>query len=95
MKWYAHKSRICRDISVFVGCTKNLNQCNANGDSDGGVTVIALHILRIVELKMPCQTASCLGKRADKASTVYFDSIKGHKPKCPMQFGWITNLAKI
>ena len=53
MKWYAHKSRICRDISIFVGCTKNLNQCNADADADAGVTVIALHILRIVELKIP------------------------------------------
>ena len=55
MKWYAHKSRICRDISIFVGCTKNLNQCNADADgdadADAGVTVIVLHILRIVELK--------------------------------------------
>ena len=55
MKWYAHKSRICRD-SIFVGCTKNLNQCNSDAnrdaDADAGVTVIALHILRIVELKI-------------------------------------------
>ena len=39
-------------------CTKKHNQYNADGDSnadtdtDGRVTVIALHILRIVELKI-------------------------------------------
>ena len=57
MKWYAHKSRICRDISIFVGFTKKLNQCNADGDGDADVTVIALHILRIVEL-IKCEDAT-------------------------------------
>ena len=61
VKWYAHKSRICRDISIFVGCTKNRNQCNGDGDGDcdAGVTVIALHILRIVELKMAITHVKC------------------------------------
>jgi len=55
VKWYAHERRICRDISIFVGCTRNLNQCHTDADADAygdaGVTVIALHILQIVELK--------------------------------------------
>ena len=40
MQRYKHICRVC----------KNLNPCN--GDGDAGVTVIALHILRIVELKI-------------------------------------------
>ena len=45
VKWHAHTSSICKDISLFLGCTKNLNMCNG----DGGATVIAFHILQIVK----------------------------------------------
>jgi len=42
-------SSIYRDISIFLGCTKTLNLCNS--DADARVTVIALHIHRIIEIK--------------------------------------------